>query len=135
MPWLDDKPRQLHRPSTAAALNLAAVTAKASRLFAEFDEAYAHELLAASRVAWAAALATPDLFASPADGDDGGGPYDDTILDDEFYWAAAELYLTTGETEFSDHLASSPVADASIDGEGGFDWRETAALGRSGPSR
>ena len=130
MPWLDDKKRQLHRPSTAAALNLAAVAAKGSRLFAEWDADFADELLAASRVAWAAALETPELYASPADGNDGGGPYDDVKLEDEFYWAAAELYLTTGEGEFADYLAVSPVADASIDAEGGFDWRETAALGR-----
>ncbi|WP_167051872.1 glycoside hydrolase family 9 protein [Salinibacterium sp. ZJ77] len=130
MPWLDDKPRQVHRPSTAATLNFAAVTAKGSRLFAEFDPDYAARLLDASRLAWGAALATPDLYASPADGNDGGGPYDDLTVDDEFYWAAVELFLTTGESEFADFVAASPVAEISIDAEGGFDWRETAALGR-----
>lgn len=130
MPWLSDKERQVHRPSTAAALNFAAVAAKGSRLFAEWDADYADELLAASRVAWAAALETPDLYASVADGDDGGGPYDDQEVDDEFYWAAAELYLTTGEDAFADFLAASPEAEGSISSEGGFDWRETTALGR-----
>ncbi len=130
MPWLDDKERQVHRPSTAATLNFAAVAAKGSRLFAEWDAAYADELLAASRVAWDAALETPDLFASPADGNAGGGPYDDQEVADEFYWAAAELYLATKETEFADFLAASPEVDASIGAEGGFDWRSTAALGR-----
>ena len=28
---------------------------------------------------------------------DGGGPYGDRGLADEFYWAAAELWATTGE--------------------------------------
>ncbi len=130
MPWLDDKPRQVHRPSTAATLNLAAVAAKGARLFREWDPGYADRLLAAARTAWAAALATPDLYASPADGDDGGGPYDDRELGDELYWAAAELYLTTGELSFSDALVRSPVAGSPIDAEGGFDWRSTAALGR-----
>jgi len=130
MPWLDDKPRQVHRPSTAATLNFAAVAAKAARLFEEWDAVYADTLLEASRVAWAAALETPDLFASLADGNEGGGPYDDQEVADEFYWAAAELYLTTGEAEFADHLASNPEAEASIGAEGGFDWRSTAALGR-----
>lgn len=130
MPWLDDKPRQVHRPSTAATLNFAAVAAKGSRLFAEWDAAFADELLAASRVAWAAALETPELYASPADGNDGGGPYDDLEVDDEFYWAAAELYLTTEEAEFADFLAASPEAETSIDAEGGFAWQNTTALGR-----
>jgi len=130
MPWLDEKERQVHRPSTAATLNFAAVAAKGSRLFADWDADYAAELLADARVAWEAALETPDLFASVADGDDGGGPYDDLELDDEFYWAAAELFLTTGETAFAEFLAESPEAETPIDAEGGFDWRATTALGR-----
>ncbi len=130
MPWLDDKPREVHRPSTAATLNLAAVAAKGARLFAEFDPEFAGELLAAARSTWAAALETPDLYASPADGDDGGGPYDDRDVEDEFYWAAVELYLTTGEDAFASFISDSPYATTSIDAEGGFDWRSTAALGR-----
>ncbi|QEO10805.1 glycosyl hydrolase family 5 [Protaetiibacter larvae] len=130
MPWESDKVRQVHRPSTAATLNFAAVAAKGARLFDEWDADYAESLLAASRVAWAAALDTPDLFASVADGDEGGGPYDDDQVEDEFYWAAAELYLATGEGEFAEFLAACPEAETAIDPQGGFDWRATTALGR-----
>ena len=97
MPWLDDRPRQVHRPSTAATLNVAAVAAKGARLFEPYDAAFADELLTAGEEAWDAALTYPDRFAVARDGDDGGGPYDDDELDDEFFWAAVELALTTGD--------------------------------------
>ena len=130
LPSDDPKPRELHRPSTAATLNLAAVAAQGSRLFADFDPEFSARLLAAARTAWAAALATPDLYAPAADGADGGGPYDDEEVGDEFYWAAAELYLTTGESEFDDSLHASPWHSADLFSFDGFNWGETAALGR-----
>lgn len=130
LPSDDPKPRELHRPSTAATLNLAAVAAQGSRLFAEFDPAFSATLLDAARRAWDAALATPDLFAPAADGNDGGGPYDDGRVADEFYWAAAELYLTTGEDTFDDALHANEFHTADLYTPEGFTWRYTAALGR-----
>ena len=44
LPADDPKPRELHRPSTAATLNLAAVAAQGSRLFAEYDPAFSTTL-------------------------------------------------------------------------------------------
>ena len=44
-PAADDKIRELHRPSTAATLNLAAVAAQGSRLFERYDRSFARELL------------------------------------------------------------------------------------------
>ena len=97
MPQLDDKTRELHRPSTAATLNLAAAAAQGARLFRPFDAAYADRLLAAARAAFDAAERLPPLYAPAGDGAAGGGPYDDSQIADERVWAAAELYLTTGE--------------------------------------
>lgn len=130
LPSDDPKLRELHRPSTAATLNLAAVAAQGSRLFAEFDPEFSATLLAAARTAWDAALATPDLYAPVADGADGGGPYDDKKVGDEFYWAAAELYLTTGESEFEDSLHDNPWHTDELFQRNGFNWGEVAALGR-----
>ena len=104
-PAADDKIRELHRPSTAATLNLAAVAAQGSRLFERYDRAFSRELLKAARHAWTAANANPALYAPAADGNSGGGPYDDSDVTDEFYWAAAELYLTTGERQFKNAVA------------------------------
>jgi endoglucanase len=63
MPHLDDKRRELHRPSTAAALNLAAAAAQGARLFRPFDSAYSDRLLAAARAAFDAAEPWPALHA------------------------------------------------------------------------
>jgi endoglucanase len=130
LPSEDPQLRQLHRPSTAATLNLAAVAAQGARLFEQYDPDFSATLLAAARSTYAAALATPDLYAPAADGDDGGGPYDDDEVGDEFYWAAAELYLTTGEAEFESALQASEWHSADLYLHDGFNWGETAALGR-----
>lgn len=130
LPHEDPKERGLHRPSTAATLNVAAVAAQGARLWADYDPEFAAELLAAARSTWAAALATPDLYAPEADGNDGGGPYDDDDVTDEFYWAAAELYLTTGEKEFADAVHASQWHTADLFLYDGFSWADVAALGR-----
>lgn len=132
LPSDDPQERYLHRPSTAATLNFAAVAAQGSRLWAPYDEAFASLLLKAGRTAWNAALETPELYA-PAPNEDpspGSGPYDDDQVGDEFYWAAAELFLTTGEEEFQDYVLASEYNTKDIWSAGGFNWFETAALGR-----
>jgi endoglucanase len=90
--WAHEDPteRVLHRPSTAASLHLAAVTAQGARLFRPTDPAYARVLLDAARTAYAAALRHPRLIAPDDHAQFGGGPYADDRLEDDFYWAAAE---------------------------------------------
>ena len=127
-PAADDKIRELHRPSTAATLNLAAVAAQGSRLFERYDRAFSRELLKAARRAWTAANANPALYAPAADGNSGGGPYDDSDVTDEFYWAAAELYLTTGERQFKNAVVASPLHGPGQFSVDGFDWRTMAPL-------
>ncbi|WP_037671363.1 glycoside hydrolase family 9 protein [Streptomyces griseus] len=129
LPSDDPQKRELHPPSTQATLNLAATAAQAARLYRPYDKAFAARALTAARTAWAAALAHPTLYADPNDGT-GGGAYSDTDATDEFYWAAAELYLSTGEKQFADHVLNSPVHTADIFGPAGFDWGRTAAAGR-----
>ncbi|MFV2017725.1 glycoside hydrolase family 9 protein [Micromonospora sp. LOL_023] len=129
LPHLDSQLRELHPPSTAATLNLAATAAQAARVFKPYDRAFAERNLRAARTAWAAAKANPQMYADPADAN-GGGPYDDTDVTDEFYWAAAELYLTTGEREFRDFVLASPHHTGDIFQEGSFGWQWTAPLGR-----
>ncbi len=130
MPHLDDKTRELHRPSTAAALNLAAAGAQGARLWAPYDGEFADRLLEQAMASYEAAKATPDLFATPEDGASGGGPYDDTDLTDEFYWAAAELYLTTGAEVYLDDLKASEYWTGDVFRPAGFDWKFTATLAR-----
>ena len=129
LPSDDPQKRELHPPTTTATLNLAATAAQAARLYRPYDRQFAAKALAAARKAWSAALAHPEVYASDSDGN-GGGTYADNNATDEFYWAAAELYLTTGEKQFADHVLSSPLHTADIFGSLGFDWGRTAAAGR-----
>ncbi|MFD4263331.1 glycoside hydrolase family 9 protein [Streptomyces sp. NPDC058534] len=129
LPSDDPQKRELHPPTTAATLNLAATAAQAARLYRSYDREFAAKALDAARTAWAAALAHPDVLADESDGI-GGGAYPDSRVDDEFYWAAAELYLTTGERDFREYVLNSPVHTADIFGPIGFDWARTAAAAR-----
>jgi endoglucanase len=99
-PAQDPKRRELHRPSTAATLNLAASSAMAARIYKPFDEDFAARRLQAATSSYAAAQRNPDILAPGTDRDLGGGAYSDDSVDDEFYWAAAELYLTTLDTQY-----------------------------------
>ncbi|MFF3378909.1 glycoside hydrolase family 9 protein [Streptomyces sp. NPDC002680] len=129
LPSADPQKRELHPPTTEATLNLAATAAQAARLYRPYDRTFAAHALTVARKAWTAALAHPGIHPDPNDGT-GGGAYPDTDARDEFYWAAAELYLTTGEKAFEQHILTSPVHTADIFVPLGFDWARTAAAGR-----
>lgn len=119
----DHATRALYPPSTAATLNLAAVTAQAARVWRAIDPAFAKRCLDASRTAYAAAKGHPDLFADTRF--TGSGGYEDQRIVDERFWAAAELAVTTGERDYIADL-SSPQAIGAI---GAIGWAETATLG------
>ncbi|MBB4691665.1 glycoside hydrolase family 9 protein [Paractinoplanes abujensis] len=129
LPHLDPQPRELHPVSTAATLNLAATAAQAARIYSKYDRAFAQKALTAARTAYAAAKANPALLAPESDGV-GGGAYNDAKVSDDFYWAAAELFLTTGEKQYSADVLASPEHTADVFGAGAFDWGNTAAAGR-----
>jgi endoglucanase len=129
LPDQDPQPRELHPVSTAATLNLAATAAQAARIYRRYDKAFADRALQAARTAYAAAKANPALLASASDGT-GGGAYNDDKVSDEFYWAAAELFITTGEKAYADDVLASPEHTADVFGPGAFDWASTAAAGR-----
>src|SRR5690606_14567934 len=95
--------RGLHPPSTAATLNLAPVAAQAARIWRTLDPAFSQRCLDAALRAWAAARRNPAIFAPESD-NKGGGPYSDNRVEDEFFWAAAELYLTRQDPTLLDYL-------------------------------
>ncbi|MGW7521589.1 glycoside hydrolase family 9 protein [Streptomyces sp. NPDC054796] len=129
-PDQDPQPRELHPPSTAATLNVAATAAQCARLFQPYDADFAARCLEKARTAWKAAKAHPDVLADPNDGT-GGGAYSDDDVRDEFYWAAAELFVTTGEDSFRQEVLGSPL-HGDTDGvfpRGGMSWGAVAGLG------
>ncbi len=136
-PAEDDMERIIKPPTTAATLNLSACAAQAARLWADIDPAFAEECLDVAQRTYAAALKHPNMYA-PLDESVGGGAYGDDDATDEFYWAAAELYITTGGDEYlkvmkdSKYYASVPLSlngGESVDTCGCFDWGHVAALG------
>ncbi|WP_344976829.1 glycoside hydrolase family 9 protein, partial [Salinactinospora qingdaonensis] len=111
-----------------ATLNLAATGAQCARIFEPYDAAFAADCLDAAETAWQAAQANPEIYA-PAGGV-GGGPYNDDNVTDEFYWAAAELFITTGEQSYADAVTSSPLHTEDVFTAGGFSWNSMAPLAR-----
>jgi endoglucanase len=130
LPHRDREERVLHRPSTAATLNLAAAAAQGARLFARHDPAYSQWLLAAAIRAYQAAEANPKLYAPATNGTFGGGDYQDDDVSDEFYWAASELYLATADPAWLKRAKASPHWSGPVFAADGFNWRATAGLAR-----
>lgn len=116
--------RYLYAPSTAATLNLAATAAQCARIWKDIDNHFALRCLDSAEKAWKAALAHPEIYAGNAPGN-GGGNYDDNNVTDEFYWAAAELFITTGSQEYQSYLLGS----SEFGKVEAFDWGHTAPLG------
>ena len=113
MPHETKGERYVVAKSTAATLDFAAVMAHASRIFKPFEAqrpGLSARMRDASVAAWKWARANPQaVFKNPPDVRT--GEYGDAQLDDEFAWAAAELYLTTREAGYRDalKLESQPI--------------------------
>jgi endoglucanase len=116
--------RYLYAPSTAATLNLAATGAQCARIWEDIDPEFAERCLVAAERAWEAALANPAIYAGNNPGD-GGGNYDDDNVSDEFYWAAAELYITTADDMYLPYAKDLRPLLAQQQ----FEWGDTAPLG------
>jgi endoglucanase len=132
-PHEDQIKRFLWPPSTAATLNVAANAAQCARIWEKLDKAFAAKCLAAAERAWTAAQANPAMLAGSSAV--GGGPYDDKDVSDEFYWAAAELYVTTKKEPYKAFMMKSPhykAVPSTLGGEGlnsPMSWDHVEALG------
>ena len=124
--------RYLMPPSTAATLNLAATAAQCARVWREIDAEFADRCLASAERAWQAANENPIfLYGSIPGGAVGGGDYSDGDVSDEFFWAAAELFATTGDSQYHDFLVASPHFKVGFNTwqEGAIYWGDVDALG------
>lgn len=109
MPGVTKTPRYVVQKGTAATLDFAAVTAQASRILIKYKTklpGLADSCLSASKKAWAWSLANPALeYDQDAMNKNfkpaiTTGGYGDKHFDDEWFWAASELYITTKEASF-----------------------------------
>ncbi|TRX71787.1 glycoside hydrolase family 9 protein [Carboxylicivirga sp. M1479] len=102
MPHKDIKDRFVVMKTTAATLDFAATMAKASRILKNENkhlQQLGTECFAAAEKAWAWCKAHPDLlYVQPKD--ISTGQYDDKEISDEWFWAATELYLASGNKKY-----------------------------------
>ncbi len=115
MPGVTKLPRYVVQKGTAAALDLAAVAAQASRIFKKYEKqlpGLSDSCLAAATKAWQWAQKNPameynqnaiNLQYEPKITT---GAYGDKNFKDEWFWAASELFATTANKSFYDTVYS-----------------------------
>jgi endoglucanase len=115
MPGTTKAPRYVVQKGTAATLDFAAVTAAAARIFGKFSTqlpGLADSCRKAAIAAWQWAQRYPDsVYDQNALNKDykpaiTTGAYGDRHFDDERFWAAAELMITTGDGQYQPVLAA-----------------------------
>jgi endoglucanase len=133
LPTMPDKDtiRRFLRPvSTGATYDLAATAAQGARVWRKLDPAFSARCLKAAETAFAAAKKSPTIYAEPMTV--GGGAYGDGDLSDELYWAATELFITTGSGTYKDEMTRSRFhASKAPEATGGtLGWDHVAALAK-----
>jgi len=133
MPDAACKPRYVVQKGTAATLDLAAVAAQAARIFVSFKKelpGLSDSCLHVAEKAWTWAASHPDLEYNQSvlnrlyDPKINTGAYGDKKFSDEWFWAASELYITTGNNKYK------TVLEKYIDEPLGLpSWSETGLLG------
>jgi len=121
-PHEDGQDRALVPPSTAATLNVAATAAQCARIWKDIDAGFAAKCLSVAESTWNAAQANPaDIYTGGYD--NGGGAYGDRNVADDFYWAAVELYITTGESKYLATIQNYTITRTD------FNWADTELPG------
>lgn len=125
MPEEDKAQEYLLPPTHTATAGYAACAALASRAYRPFDAAFSARLLESAVRAWAWLEQNPRFVPYENPEDVKTGAYGDTNCLDEAFWAASELYASTGEARYLDALtALCPRVELSK-----FGWREVGGLG------
>jgi endoglucanase len=115
MPGITQAPRYVVQKGTAATLDFAAVTAQASRILNQYKNVLpglADSCLAASKKAWQWALLNPALeynqnkMNQKFKPEISTGGYGERSFQDEWFWAASELYVTTMNKRFLDTVVN-----------------------------
>lgn len=130
------KPRYVVMKTTAAALDFAATMAIAARVYAPYDPDFCAEAKEAAIRAFAWAEEHPAVYYDQPKMNEEfkpaitTGAYDDFDVHDEFYWAAIELAILTGEKAYK--VAATDHAKAIAEANGQYTpsvWGNVAELG------
>jgi endoglucanase len=133
MPEAARKPRFVVQKGTAATLDFAAVTAQAARILAAYKKTLSglsDSCLHAAEKAWAWALQHPDLAYDQNalnklyEPKITTGAYGDRKFSDEWFWAAAELLITTSNNAYQKVITAHQDENFSLPG-----WSQTGMLG------
>jgi endoglucanase len=132
-PQEDKQPRFIYGISTHETAKFAAAMAMAARVYPFYDTILAQNYLKVAQKAWAFLQAQPSLKVDWVEGDESGsGKYLDefpggTLKPDtnDRLWAAAELFITTGDSAFEQYLARN-IASWSYTL---FEWADPSPLG------
>lgn len=110
MPHEAQSTRYVVAKSTAATLDFAAVMAQAARVYRDFYPDMAIECLKAAETAWSWARNNPEVLYEQNEINKKfqpaieTGAYGNRQLDDEWLWAASELYISTNNKEYLDFI-------------------------------
>lgn len=114
MPDKASSPRYVVQKSTAATLDFAAVAAQAGRVLKKFRNqlpGLSDSCIKASERAWKWAIKNPSVIYDQNYINKNfkpkitTGAYGDSDFGDEWFWAASELYSTTGNEQYYRHLS------------------------------
>jgi len=151
MPAEAKQPRYVVQKTTCAALDFAASMAQAARIYKDTPDYadFAPVAIAAAEKAYQWAFKNPSVFYRQNEMNEKyepkifTGAYDDEDATDEFFWAATELYLTTGKDVYlKDAKAYAPKQFALpvwglLSALGTFEWinaGNTEMIGQLAPS-
>ncbi len=133
MPGVTKLPRYVVQKSTAATLDFVAVMAQSARIFRQFPSVLpglSDSCLDAAVYAWKWATLHPGIaydqsainasFSPPVT----TGAYGDHFFTDERFWAAAELFTTTGKDEYLPAINAYPIHQLQL-----ASWSNVGMLG------
>ncbi len=116
LPEDDTQTRYVFGKSTFGTAGFAGATAMAARLYEDYDQEFADELLHAAELAFDYLEENPEPeFRYDEGQDQGSGPYDKHEDSEERLWAAAELLRTTGDERYDEYIANNDSLDELLD--------------------
>lgn len=129
MPQNDSGIRYIHVLSSTATGNFAAMMARAARLYHSIDSTFSNKCLNAATLAWSFLVSNPTIVPTGGFKNPTGtvtGEYGDTNDSDERLWAAAELYETTGLSDYHNYFITNYTLGGII--SGAMSWNKVKNL-------
>ena len=127
MPEEETDPLIICPVSDTATGDFAAVMAMASVIYKDYDAAFANKCLEASKKAYdyldAKGFENGTGFVNPEEVVT--GEYPDAKTKDEFFWAAVELFIATGDTRYEERAAEVEDSGFSM----GLGWADVGTYG------